>query len=91
MNVFLKLKFILLLFFHLIDNLIFDPKIFFWIDLEFYFESYEFYNFGEFFGIYLNLFSSFKIKKVFIYRELMWRSVATWRLITCKYIIINVN
>ena len=31
-----------------------------WIDLELYFESYEFSNFQGFFQIFLNLFSIFK-------------------------------
>ena len=30
--------------FRMIDNLISDPKKLIWINLEFYFESYEFFN-----------------------------------------------
>ena len=34
-----------------------------WINLELYFESYEFSNFRDFFGFFLNLFSIFKVLK----------------------------
>ena len=34
-----------------------------WINLELYFESYEFSNFRDFFGFFLNLFSIFKYEK----------------------------
>ena len=34
-----------------------------WINLELYFESYEFSNFRDFFQIFLNLFSIFKVLK----------------------------
>ena len=40
----------------MIDYLIFDPTKKIWTNLELYFESYDFYNFKEFFGIFLNLF-----------------------------------
>ena len=50
----------------MIDSSIFDPTKQIWINLELYFESYDFYNFYEFSGIYLNLFlilKSFKNSK----------------------------
>ena len=34
-----------------------------WINLELYFESYEFSNLKDFFGFFLNLFSIFKVLK----------------------------
>ena len=40
----------------MIDYSILNPKKQIWINLELYFESYEFYNFYEFSGIFLNLF-----------------------------------
>ena len=40
----------------MVNNSISDPKKQIWINLELYFESYEFYNSKEFFGIFLNLF-----------------------------------
>ena len=47
----------------MIDYSILNPTKKIWIHLELYFESYEFYNFMEFSGIFLNLFRflSFKI------------------------------
>ena len=42
----------------MIDNSFFDPTNQIWINLELYFESYEFSNFSEFFGISLNLFKA---------------------------------
>ena len=33
-----------------------DPTKQIWLNLELYFESYDFYNFIEFSGIFLNLF-----------------------------------
>ena len=44
----------------MIDYSISDPKKQIWLNLELYFESYDFYNFIyflEFFWIYLDLFS----------------------------------
>ena len=46
--------------FIMIDYSISDPKKQIWINLELHFESYDFYNFLEFFWIYLDLFSIFK-------------------------------
>ena len=40
----------------MIDNWISDPMKKIWINLELYFESYEFSNFYGFFQIFLNLF-----------------------------------
>ena len=40
----------------MIDYSISDPKKQIWINLELYFESYDFYNFKEFSRICLNLF-----------------------------------
>ena len=40
----------------MIDNLILDQMKEIWINLELYFESYEFSNFRDFFRIFLNLF-----------------------------------
>ena len=40
----------------MIDYSISDPKKQISINLELYFESYDFYNFIEFYGIFLNLF-----------------------------------
>ena len=37
-----------------------------WINLELYFESYEFSNFRDFFWIFLNLFLIFKVLKIII-------------------------
>ena len=42
----------------MIDNSISDPTKQIWINLELYFESYEFYNFSEFSRIFLNLFKA---------------------------------
>ena len=63
----------------MVDNLIFYLTKQIWIDLELYFESYEFSNiyefriFLEFFLIHLKLFSIFKKNKnVYICRELTW-------------------
>ena len=50
----------------MMDNLISDPTQQIWINLDLYFESYEFFNFYEFPRIFLNLFNSifyFKIIK----------------------------
>ena len=43
----------------MIDNSISDLRKQFWINLEFYFKSYEFYNFLEFFGIFSFLIYAF--------------------------------
>ena len=49
----------------MIDNLILDQMKEIWINLELYFESYEFSNFQGFFQIFLNLFLSLKrLKKL---------------------------
>ena len=40
----------------MIDYLILNPKKQIWLDLDLYFESYDFYNFMEFSRIFLNLF-----------------------------------
>ena len=40
----------------MVDYSISDPKKLIRINLELYFESYDFYNFKEFSGIFLNLF-----------------------------------
>ena len=40
----------------MIDYSISDPKKQIWTNLELYFESYDFYNFIEFYKIFLNLF-----------------------------------
>ena len=40
----------------MIDNSISDPMKQIWINLELYFERYEFSNFLEFFKIFLNFF-----------------------------------
>ena len=37
----------------MMDYSIFDPTKKILLDLELYFESYDFYNFKEFFGIFL--------------------------------------
>ena len=63
----------------MIDNLISDPMKFFLINLELYFKRYEFSNFRDFFGYFLN-FYEFKIdlfelnlfKYIFLYRVLTW-------------------
>ena len=40
----------------MIDYSISDPTKQVWLNLELYFESYDFYNFKKFYGIFLNLF-----------------------------------
>ena len=40
----------------MIDNLISDPMKLIWINLELYFESYEFSNFYDFFKNFLNFY-----------------------------------
>ena len=72
----------------MIDYSIFDPTKQIWINLEFYFKSYDFYNFEDFFGIFLNLFNcifGFKLikknkKGVLYYHALTWQSEAMWQL-----------
>ena len=44
----------------MIDYSILNPTKQIWINLELYFKSYEFYNFLEFFWIYLIFISIFK-------------------------------
>ena len=57
------------------DNLIFDPIKQFWIKLEFYFESYEFYNFRNFSRNFLNFYEFNLIYfelKLYFYHVMMW-------------------
>ena len=51
-----------------------------WINLELYFESYEFSNFRDFFWIFLNLFSIFKVLKTIKKgkKGLFYRAGPTW-------------
>ena len=66
MSVFLKYKFILLLFIkwllRMIDNLISGPMKQIWINLELSFKRYEFSNFLGSFEIFLNLKSIYLIE-----------------------------
>ena len=41
-----------------------DPTKQIWINLELYFKSYDFSNFQEFLGIYLNIFSFLNLLKI---------------------------
>ena len=59
----------------MIDNLIYDPMKKICMNLELYFESYEFSNFYKFFGIFLNLKSIYLIIIDIINRTVKWKNL----------------
>ena len=64
----------------MIDYLIYDKKRQIWINLESYFESYEFSNFERFFGFFLNLFRIFCIYFLLLNIKNIAFIALTWQL-----------